>query len=319
MNHPLASRTRSCATALVVAAALALGCAPTRTDIRGPSPVAAPESEPAEAPASDAELTRPETEPPAPASEVLPPEPSPEQVERAALRERIVDAARALLGSRVRLDCSGYVVAVYRQAGLTLGLPPARTRSQSLRAAGREVATPEPGDLAFFHDTYARSRNGRANGGVTHVALVEAVEGSAVTLLHRGLREVERFRMDLDRPWDRTLNDPVRVRRPHDVRGTRYLSGELFTAFGALLDVAVTQSLQARNEADTRDRHPPKRWQTARARISKSEPAPSRSMRRRARSSSSSAACTGSCPPTRRSSSRSSGSGGPGAPSSPAP
>ncbi len=280
MNHPLARRRRTCPTALVIAAALALGCAPTRTDIRGTAPVEAPATPPEssaaeEAPAPGAEGTRPEPEPPGPAPDA-PAAPSPEQAGRTALRERIVAAARALLGTRVRLDCSGYVLAAYRRAGLSFALPPARTRSESLRAVGQEVTTPEPGDLAFFHDTYDRSRNGRRDHGITHVALVEAVDGSSVTLLHRGLRKVERFRMDLERPWDRERNDPVRVRRPRDARGTRYLAGQLFTAFGALLDVAVTQSFQARPGPDTADRHSPKRWQSARARTSNSGPEPSR-------------------------------------------
>lgn len=306
---------------LLVAGLLASGCAPTRTDIRAPSPLAAPEP-PAPADATVAGPTRPEPEPPGPTSDVAPPEteePAPGREEDSAARERIVEAARAMLGSRTRLDCSGYVVAAYRRAGLSLALPPARTRSESLRAVGRPVATPEPGDLAFFHDTYDRNRNGRVDDGITHVALVESVEGSSITLLHRGRGKVERFRMDLERPWDRERNDPVRVRRARDARATRYLSGELFTAFGALLDVAVTQSFQARHGPDTRALHPPtKRWLSAKARMSRSPATPSRSTRRRARWSPSSAACTGSCPPTRRSSSRSSGSGVPGARSSPA-
>lgn len=316
MNHAL----RTVPTWLL-AAALAWGCAPTRTDIR-PTSVAAPEpSAPGGEPAAPvAQPAPPEAvEPPAPAPEASPDEPSPEQAERAALRERILEAARALLGSRRRLDCSGYVLAAYRAAGLEVALPAARTRSAALQAAGREVATPEPGDLAFFHDTYDRNRNGRPDDGITHVALVESVDGSTVTLLHRGRRRVERVRMDLERPWDRDLNDPVRVRRPRDARGTRYLAGELFTAFGALLDGTVTQSLQARPAEDTGGQHPASGWPREEARMSRSEPAPSRSTRRRAPPSSRAAACSGSCPPTRRSSSPSSVSAAPGAPSSPAP
>jgi hypothetical protein len=174
-------------------------------------------------------------------------------------RRRVVAAARALLGKPFAGDCSAYVLRAMRGAGVEVALPPARTGSEALYRAGREVASPRPGDLVFFHDTYDRNRDRRLNDRFTHVALVEEVDGSSLTLLHRGGRGVRRMRMDLSRPRDATANDPVRVRRPGDARRTRYLTGELFAAFGELLDEDVTQMLQASRGGDARPRHPSKR------------------------------------------------------------
>lgn len=176
-----------------------------------------------------------------------------------ALRARVVEAARARLGTRPRLDCSGYVLSALAAAGVTVDLRPARSRSESLYRAGRVVTHPRPGDLAFFHDTADRDRNGRGGDRFTHVALVEVVDGTALTLLHRGGRRIERIRMDLSRPSDPSANDPVRPRRRRDPPGTRYLSGELFAAFGELLPGEVTPMLQARRGRDTSARHPARR------------------------------------------------------------
>jgi hypothetical protein len=128
--------------------------------------------------------------------------------------------------------------------------------SESLHLVARPVPRPAAGDLVFFHQTYDRNRTGRNDDPWTHVALVEAVDGSAVTLLHRGGRGVERVRMDLARPSDPAANDPLRVRRRGDRPGVPTLAGELFAAFGALLPGEFTQMLQAGRAAVTDAGHP---------------------------------------------------------------
>jgi len=173
-----------------------------------------------------------------------------------ALREKVVRAAGSHLGRPFPGDCSGYVLAALRAAGVHPRLPPARSRSESLHRASRRVARPRPGDLAFFHDTYDRDRDGRRNDRFTHVALVEAVDGTTVTLLHRGRGRVERVHMDLARPSDPAANDPIRVRRRSDAPGVRTLAGELFAAFGELLPGEVTQMLQAGRRTVTGAPHP---------------------------------------------------------------
>lgn len=150
-------------------------------------------------------------------------------------RPRALSAARRQLGRPYAGDCSAFVLDVWRAAGLRLpALRLARSRSESLRRASREVDAPRPGDLAFFHHTYDRNRDGLPNDWYTHVALVEAVDGSGVLLLHRGSRGVERLRMDLSRPSDPAANDPVRARRKGEPPALRVLTGELFAGFGAL-------------------------------------------------------------------------------------
>jgi hypothetical protein len=154
--------------------------------------------------------------------------------ERPGLRERIVSAARDLLGRPFRGDCSGFVLSLLRKVGVAAALPPARSRSESLYLGGERVDAPRPGDLAFFHDTYDRNHDGRLNDRWTHVALVEKVEGGLVWLVHRGIHGVERFRMDLARPSDRSTNDRLRIPKQGDPPGTRHLAGELFSGFGAV-------------------------------------------------------------------------------------
>jgi hypothetical protein len=236
------------------------------------------------------------------------------QEDRTDLRERVLAAARRLLGHHPHLDCSGYVLAAFRAAGLAVALPVRRSRSEALLAAGGAVDSPRPGDLALFHDTYDRNRNGKADDGITHVALVEAVDGDRVTLLHRG-RRVERIRMNLLSPSDRSENDLVRYERRHDSPHVRYLAGELFATYAALPEGAVTEPSPSSLALDTGEQHAGNRWPSNRSRASK--PPPSRSTPERARSRV--AHCSGSCPSTKGSSSPRGASGAPGEPPSPAP
>jgi hypothetical protein len=147
-------------------------------------------------------------------------------------RERAVAAAERALGHPFRGDCSAFVISAWRSAGIVPPLGRGRSRSESLRRGSIGVLRPRPGDLAFFHHTYDRNRDGRANDLFTHVGLVEAVDGERVTLLHRGARGIERIRMDLAHPSDPDVNDPVRKLRRRDPPGTRFLAGQLFAGFG---------------------------------------------------------------------------------------
>ncbi|ACG75319.1 conserved hypothetical protein [Anaeromyxobacter sp. K] len=256
--------------AIAALAALASGCAATRPlpapDFAAPAAPAAPDAAAgpgARAPDAGVDGGADAAAEPVVTSAVAPedaahPEGAPEAPRDPALerlRDEVLEAARARLGARTRLDCSGYVLAALRAAGLTPRLGPARSRSEALYRASRPVERPRPGDLVFFHDTYDRDRNGHGGDRFTHVGLVEAVDGDAVTILHRGGRVV-RIRMDLARPSDPTANDPVRIARRRDARGTRYLAGELFAAYGELLDARVTQMLQGGRAAVPRARHP---------------------------------------------------------------
>jgi hypothetical protein len=247
---------------LALAVALGAGCAGAPPRPAGPPGAEVEvEREAAEAAESAPALEPADTAPPADADGAASGAEQPAAAERETspeedrLRGRILAAARRRLGTRPKLDCSGYVLDAYNKAGLAVRLGPGRSRSEALARASRPVDAPRPGDLAFFHDTYDRNRDGRADDAFTHVALVESVDGDEVTLLHRGGR-VQRIRMDVSHPSDPTLNDTVRVPRRRDAPGTRYLAGELFTAFGELLDSEFTQMLQAGRAVATGGAHP---------------------------------------------------------------
>jgi hypothetical protein len=191
--------------------------------------------------------------------------PSPGAPTRAALpapaeaRLQVLARARALLG-RERLvlggrafpaSCDGFIAAAY--GPLAPAGPAVAAGDNAVTALYRRVAAlgglfregaPRPGDLAFFRDTYDLNRDGRANDGLTHVALVEAVEGdgrggSTVTLLHHVSRGVVRERLTPARPSERA--DPASGRvLNHVLRGAERgrsaaLAGELFVSYGALL------------------------------------------------------------------------------------
>ncbi len=148
-------------------------------------------------------------------------------------RERLVVAARRHLGQVWRGDCSNFVQQVYREAGLPLTPVRARSASEGLWRVSRPVARPRPGDLAFFNDTFDRAGDGRGGQLFTHVALVEAVAGPRVTLIHRSSRGIQRLALNLSRRHDPAENGWLRKRRASEPPGRMLLSGELFAAYGS--------------------------------------------------------------------------------------
>lgn len=169
-----------------------------------------------------------------------------------AARGEIIRYAQGLIGTRdlkplghgFKNDCSGFVHGVYQGSGRRIEyrhLRKGRSLSESLYRTllGRDLTftqgRPHPGDAAFFWNTVERSGE-----GITHVALVERVDSDGtVTLIHYGSGKVDRVRMNLRHPRERTdgsgkvINDYIR-------RGTSgtprrdYLAGNLFAAYGDL-------------------------------------------------------------------------------------
>jgi hypothetical protein len=150
---------------------------------------------------------------------------------RAELRAHVVSIARRHLGERFRGDCSEFVRRVYAEARAPLPTP-ARSSESIYRGLAR-VRRPRPGDLAFFHRTYDREPPGPRRNLYTHVALVEAVSGSRVSLIHRTSAGIQRFAMNLSRPADPGENGAVRRRRPDDRPHLQYLAGELFAGYAS--------------------------------------------------------------------------------------
>lgn len=149
-------------------------------------------------------------------------------------------------GETFRFDCSGLVEASLAGAGLRF-----RGSSAMLFEAAREHGVlhrrrlPQPGDVAFFDDTYDRNGNGRLDDPLSHTAVVEAVApDGTVTLIHVGSAGVVRFKMNLRHAEDRTgpdgavVNDYLRARRASDPPRTRYLSSELWVGFASFWRLA---------------------------------------------------------------------------------
>jgi peptidoglycan DL-endopeptidase CwlO len=196
---------------------------------------------------------------PAPRKQVHPPPP-------AARREDVLAAARELVGSsKVKLagrswpeDCTGFIQAVYAQAGVSFrgsavaGDNGVTALYRYARTHGRVYTRgqPRPGDLVFFRETYDQNRDGRRNDGLTHVGLVDGVEeDGTVVVIHRVKRGVVRYRMNLAKPSLRrdprtgeVLNDLLRA---PGARKVPVLTGQLFAAYGSVLPepgpVAVTR------------------------------------------------------------------------------
>jgi len=154
-------------------------------------------------------------------------------------------------GERFPADCTGYVEAVYEAEGVPLRALMRRAAPEERRgveAAWRAVHAyggllprgewPAPGDLVFWHDTYDRNRNGRADDGLTHVGVVLYVVDGTVVFAHRGGKAVARGAMDPRRPHEASangyaVNTPI---RKHDARvdGVPVLAGELFAGYGRI-------------------------------------------------------------------------------------
>jgi cell wall-associated NlpC family hydrolase len=139
-------------------------------------------------------------------------------------------------------DCSGFVRLVYASEGIDLSRLPARSSIvQAMYVRARENGAlreglPRPGDLVFFRNTYDRNRDGRRNDGLTHVGIVESVEGDGtVTFVHRGGSGIVRAHLNLQNPktfrdGDETLND---VMRRKSKLSRAYLTGELFAGYAS--------------------------------------------------------------------------------------
>jgi hypothetical protein len=101
--------------------------------------------------------------------------------------------------------------------------------------------TVHPGDLVFFHNTWDFNRDGLPNDPLTHVGVVEQVERDGTVIFVSWMSGgIVRYRMNLQQPDihkttdGRVLNDFMRRKESSDIRGTHYLAGRLFAAFGTL-------------------------------------------------------------------------------------
>ena len=172
-------------------------------------------------------------------------------------QQAIVDTAANLVGAttiesngrRIDYDCAGVTRAIYLAHGIDLyeGAPAngsangVRLIYNHLRVHGRLHLGPivHPGDLVFFDNTWDHNGDGRVNDPLTHVGIVERLEGDGtIVFISRVAGAIERYRMNLAQPHvhrtpdGRVVNDYIRRKHWRDEAQMSYLTGELFAAFG---------------------------------------------------------------------------------------
>ena len=175
-------------------------------------------------------------------------------------QEALVQTAIRLLGrSRVEVggrhytpDCSGLVRGVYATQLVDLydglgeldgGNGVGRIYTHAVQQGRIHYGpTVHPGDLVFFHNTWDFNRDGFPNDPLTHVGVVEQVERDGTVVFVSWVSAgIERYRMNLRRPdihktaGGRVINDYIRRKGLGDHHATRYLTGQLFAAFGTVL------------------------------------------------------------------------------------
>ena len=159
-----------------------------------------------------------------------------------AASTRLQGQTRVVVGGKTfRSDCSGFVSGCWYAARKDLIDGSARGSSgteliyDTLKQAGRlvPVRALKPGDLAFFHDTWDRNRNGIRDDRFSHIALIEKIDqDGTVHYAHFASGKVKRGVLHPKRPDDprdasgKAINSYLR-------RGKgRVLSGQLVFAFG---------------------------------------------------------------------------------------
>ncbi len=176
----------------------------------------------------------------------------PRQTALAKTAVRFVGQSRVQVdGRNYAPDCSGFVRGVYASPRVDLygGLGELDGGNGVGRIFTHVVEhgrihygpTVHPGDLVFFHNTWDFNRDGLPNDPLTHVGVVEKVDlDGTVVFVSSVSAGIKRYRMNLKHPDTyktpdgRILNDFLRRKHMGDARGTYYLAGRLFAAFGTL-------------------------------------------------------------------------------------
>jgi len=150
------------------------------------------------------------------------------------------------LGNGFKNDCSGFVGGVFQAQGRRIEykhVHRGRSLSESLYKTlwDRDLIftefAPNVADVVFFRNTTERS----FSSDITHVGLVEAVgDDGTVDIIHYSSGSVNRIRMNLKRPRERT--DPSGKVINHYIRRAAsgsprrdYLAGSLFVGYGDLV------------------------------------------------------------------------------------
>jgi len=155
-------------------------------------------------------------------------------------------------GTTYRYDCSGFVNAAHAIAGEDLANRNTAGMVKYAKSLGlyERVGSPGQGDTVFWDNTHDRNKNGRLDDTFTHVGVVERVDADGTLhLIHLGGKGVVRIRMNLLRPNDykndsgKVLNSFLRRRTKSDRRGTKYLSGQLYSGMASFWAAGTVASL----------------------------------------------------------------------------
>ncbi len=142
-----------------------------------------------------------------------------------------------------RDDCSGFVSAVFSQAGAPMDGTVATIWALALKnGAVHYRPIPEVGDLVFFDNTHDRNGNGDLDDELTHIGVVVKVDSDGTaTFAHGGTSRGRVYgRINVLRYWEtkddrgERLNSYVRDPEPWDPVEASYLAGELWVAFATV-------------------------------------------------------------------------------------
>ncbi len=163
-------------------------------------------------------------------------------------RMLLVQAAQANLGKpyvringkNFRKDCSGTILGIFEQATMPLKLTrDTKSLYDYVKTYGYILKNhPKGGDLVFFHNTYDRNRNGKMDDLLTHVGIVEKIEGDTIYFIHHLESLIIRSCMNLTQPKisiDKATNQRINHMLRKAQSGFRaFNAAELFAGFGRL-------------------------------------------------------------------------------------
>ncbi len=177
-----------------------------------------------------------------------------------ALRAKLVEGARSILGKqqlvvrgkRFTMDCTGVVLAIYWYAGIDLAQDFNRFsgngvsriyRTLERRGLLYSTATPLPGDIIFWDNTYDENEDTRWNDPLSHVGMAVSVSDSGtISYVHYHITNgISIDYMNLRNPdvmsrmengQVRVINSPLRLVSPGQPHPPNWLSGQLYRILG---------------------------------------------------------------------------------------
>ncbi len=177
-----------------------------------------------------------------------------------ALRAKLVEGARSVIGSRdlsirgrrFTMDCTGTVLAIYWYAGIDLSQDFSRLKGsgvsriyQTLQRRNLLYTTAHPlsGDIIFWDNTYDEDGFEGQPNPLSHMGMVVSVDqGGTIAYVHYHIRRgITIDSMNLESPDVQSrmengslkvINSPLRLAVPGRPHAPRWLAGQLYRAMG---------------------------------------------------------------------------------------